>query len=115
MRILVALMLLAGTALAAPVARIVDIDNPGTLDAIREQSPEHYAKIEKILAAAERVPAFEWGKHLPAAVGASDVMALPLWMVSDPPKLKLEFTLDDTRYSATVIGRLPGAGLQPAR
>ena len=80
----------------------------------RQENPAHYAKIERVLAAAERVPAFQLREWLPTAVGASDVVAAPLWLVSDPPKMKLAFTLDATRYTAA-IGRFPPAQPKPAR
>ena len=103
------------SALTASLAYAVDLDQPGALAIVKQETPEHYAKIERILAAAERVPAFELPGYLPMAVGAKDVFAVPLLMVSYPPKTKLAFTLDETRYDATVVVRFPPAELKPIR
>ena len=114
MRTMVIALSFATAATAAPIT-VIDIDEPQTLARVRQENPAHYAKIEKVLAAAEKVPAFELREWLPTAVGASDVLAAPLWLVSDPPRMKLAFTLDETRYTATVVGRFPPALPQPAR
>ena len=114
MRTLVIALSLTTAATAAPIT-VVDIDEPQALDRVRLENPAHYVKIAKVLAAAEQVPAFQLRDWLPTAVGASDVLAAPLWLVSDPPKMKLAFTLDATRYTATVTVRFPPAQPKPAR
>ena len=40
-----------------------------------------------------------------SAFAATEVADAPLWYVTNPPKRKLSFTLDDTRYTATLVGR----------
>ena len=49
---------LAFAALLAPLAAsaTIDLTRPGALDAIREQDPQQFARIDGILRAAERLP-----------------------------------------------------------
>jgi hypothetical protein len=70
---------------------------------LRASNPDHYARAEKILAAADHLCRPGPGHVQYAAAGGKDVSCLArLWRMSNPPKLEIEFTLDDTRYSALV-------------
>lgn len=117
MRTLLVYLLFIGVACARDIAfaPVIDLDNPQTLAAIERDNPGHYARIEKVLAAAERMPANVLRDYVPAAVGASEINAFDLLMVSDPPKRSVWFTLDEAHYRATVVVAYPPAQLQPAR
>ena len=97
--------LLGAIANMALAAQPVDLNAPGVLDTLRAENPGHYAKVRAILAAAEARPSSAIREWISARFDASDVDAAPLWHVSDPPKIKLSFTLDQTRYTAMVVGR----------
>jgi hypothetical protein len=78
------------------------LDAP-TLARLRVTNPNHYARVERILAAANylcrpRVP----DVYL-ASFGAQDLSCLPMVLLtSNPPQWRLGFRLDETRYIATV-------------
>ena len=103
------LVLLVSIAPSAVAAGTVDLTLPGALESLRNQRPEHYRKVSAILALAESHPLSSTARWIEARVGASDV-ELMQWRVSDPPKLTVSFTLDDTRYTGQVV-----PVLEPAR
>lgn len=103
MRTLAALLFVAGSAGAAGPA--VDLNTPGVLESLRAANPAHYEKIRAIIALAEARPTGEFRDWLRANFEATEVADAPLWQVSNPPKRKLSFTLDDARYTATIVGR----------
>ena len=109
------LLIAVSFALAAGAAHAVDLDDPRVMDWIRHNKPEHYAKIEEILATAKKVPAVDLPKYLPATVGAANVRTTPLLNTSLPAKARLAFTLDGTYYDVTIIPRFEPARAQPAR
>ena len=95
--------------------RTVDLDAPGAIDHVRATNPAHFVKIVKIV---EGVV-----KHADSAVpgwlrvnfDAQDVTYRPVVMTSYPPKRRLAFALDYTRYEVVVV--LPNATsvITPAR
>lgn len=111
MRKLIALMFLLSVAgQAATFKETVDLSSPEALESLRDRRPEHYAKVQAILAIAKKRPDDpSIGPWIEARFHATDVELL-LWQVSDPPKLKVSFALDNIRYIADVVPLL-----QPAR
>ena len=114
MRTLLALFLAVAIANPVLALRIIDLNAPGALAALRAESPDRYAKVRAILAAAEAHPSSEMATWLRADFNASDIECAPLWHVSDPPKLSLSFTLEGARYTAVVVGRFPAPRFIPA-
>ncbi len=110
-RKLIALMFfLSAAGQAAALNETVDLSSPGALEALRDRRPEHYARVQAILAIAERRPDdLGIGPWIEAQFHATDVELL-LWRVSDPPRLKVSFALDNIRYTADVV-----PVLRPAR
>ena len=87
-------------AVPAPPSRTVYLDGPADLARLRRANPGHYARAERILAAANRLCRPGPGRLL-EGLGARDLTcAADLLLTSNPPKRQLEFTLDDTRYIA---------------
>ena len=115
MRILVTLFFVSAISQAAGFTAPVDLNAPGVLASLQERRPDHYAKVRAILALVESRAQFDLGPWIEAQFDAADVDFLHLWRVSDPPKLKVSFTLDDARYSAIVVPMLPPARAVPAR
>lgn len=96
------------------VSITVDLNDPGALESLRTDRPDHYARARAILAIVEARPAPDVARLIEARFDASDVELLQ-WQVSDPPKLRVSFTLDSTRYTAVVVPALEPARLMPAR
>jgi len=68
---------------------------------LRQSNPDHYARAEHILAAANHLCRPGLPRTEFAAASAHDVhCAEMLLRTSNPPKFSLSFTLDDTRYIA---------------
>jgi hypothetical protein len=103
-RAIFASLLLATITNVSLAAQRVDLNSPGALDALRMENPRHFAKVQAILAAAEAQPSTDIGKWIQTRFDASNIDAAPLWHVSDPPKIRLSFTLDQTRYTAMIVG-----------
>ena len=111
----IAFLIFAAAAELALAAQTVDLNAPGALEAVRAESPWQHAKIVAILAGVQARPSSDVRTWMRTQFDASDVVATPLWHASDPPKMKLSFTLDRTRYTAMVVGRFPAAAPIPAR
>jgi hypothetical protein len=115
MRMLIAFLFLLTTAgQAARLDPTIDLSSPGTLESLRAERPEHYAKARAILTIAETRVTPDVGRWIEARFDASDVELLQ-WQVSDPPKVRVSFTLDATRYTAVVVPSLSPARPLPAR
>ena len=115
MRSLALLALVAAFDAAIAMGPPVDLNNPGVLDALKIETPSRHAKIVAILDGVAKRPASDVGTWMRTQFDASNIEAAPLWHVSDPPRIRVTFTLDDTRYTAMVVGRFREIELAPAR
>jgi hypothetical protein len=92
----------ASTIPSVTLPQAIDLD-AATLARLRVTNPDHYARAERILAAANylcrpRVP----DVYL-ASFGARDLSCLPMVLLtSNPPQWRIGFRLDETRYTARV-------------
>jgi hypothetical protein len=107
MRRLLALITVVGLGVGqAPIAfgqsRIVNLDVPGALDALARDNPQHYRKVREIMAEVQKQPDSEVPQWLRTHFDARDVNYGPLLLVTDPPKRRLSFTIDEVRYRSTV-------------
>jgi len=110
MRMLATLLCFSAVAQATGLAEPVDLNAPGALGSLQQRRPDHYAKVQAILGLVQRKPQLDLGPWIEARFDASNVDFQPLWRASDPPKVKISFTLDNDRYTAVVAPEL-----QPAR
>lgn len=99
----------------AQASGAIDLNVRGNLEAVERANPEHYAKIQRILAEVPQRPPAErsvasWRR---TEFQARDVRYTDLVMTSLPPKKRLAFSLDDTAYVAVVT--LTGWGAEPRR
>lgn len=104
--VIAVLLLFGSTVLAAsepPSRRAVDLDEPGTLEALAHSNPTHYAKIHRILAGVLHQPDAGVPRWMRATFNARDVRYMPIVLTSHPPKRRLAFALDATRYEVTVV------------
>ena len=92
----------ADEALTTPPSRTVYLNGPSDLARLRKVNPSHYARAERVLAAANHLCRPGPGE-LREAAGARDLTCDgSLFKTSNPPKWQIKFTLDDTRYVALV-------------
>jgi hypothetical protein len=83
---------------------VVHLDGPASLAQLRATNPVHYARAQKILAAANHLCRPTAGEVQYADFGAKDIScARSLVKTSNPPKREISFRLDDTRYVALVV------------
>jgi len=84
--------------------RTIDLDAPGNLEAVARANPEHFAKIQRILAEVPQQPqeSASVARWMGTKFQARDVDYTDLVMTSLPPKKRLKFTLDDTSYVKVV-------------
>jgi hypothetical protein len=102
--VLVALALLATGAAAAevPRPRVVDLDAPGALEALARANPGHFEAVRRILEGIRQRKDAEVPRWLQVSFGARDVSWVPMLLTSDPPRRRLSFALDGTRYEAVL-------------
>lgn len=111
-------MLMAVTpASAAPVTptRTIDLDSPGAMQALEQSNPVHYEKVLKIVEGVIRQPDAKVSRWIAVTFNGRDVSYAPVVMTSYPPKRRLSFALDDTRYVTIVTLTNVRGDVVPAR
>lgn len=74
------------------------------LDKLKQSNPDHYARAERIMAAADQVCKPGPLRAVPTEAKAKDVSCESmLVLTSYPPKRQIGFTLDDVHYVALVV------------
>lgn len=82
---------------------VVYLDGPKSLAALRQANPTHYARAERIIAAAGELCKPGALDAYYARFQASDISCEQMLLkTSNPPKKQLTFKLDDTLYLALV-------------
>jgi hypothetical protein len=100
--------------------RSVTLYGPDALARLQRSNPRHYAIARRILAAADEICDAAKTDVIPVKFDDHDVFcAKGFWLTSNPPKRYLQFRIEDTAYSALVVGRitapkLEGGPLRPA-
>ena len=87
----------------ATPGRAIDLNTPGALEALQNSNPTHYEKVRKILEGVLQQPDAGVPRWMQTNFDAQDVKYLPIVLTSHPPKRRLSFSLDATRYEAVVI------------
>jgi hypothetical protein len=94
---------IADEAFTVPPKYTVYLNGPSDLARLRDKNPDHYARAERILAAANHLCRPGPGQLQEARKEAPDVACDgSLLRTSNPPKWEIIFRLDDTRYVALV-------------
>ena len=108
---LVAAFAMLAIAHASHAQRSIDLDVAANLEAVERDHPDHFAKIQRILAEVPRLPPSERpvATWLRTEFQARDIRYTDLVMTSLPPKKRLEFSLNDISYVKVVTL----AGWQP--
>ena len=107
----------AAVASAADVGlrRTVDLDAPGALEHLRTTNRAHFDKIVKIVDGVVQQADAAVPRWLRVNFDARDVRYAPIVMTSHPPKRRLAFALDDTRYELVVVLTSITGVIRPAR
>jgi hypothetical protein len=91
-------------AAAASPDKYVYLDGQSDLDRLRATNPGHYARAERIMAAANELCRPKSGVVSYAKFDARDISCVDMLLrTSNPPKRQISFTLDDTHYIALVV------------
>ena len=93
------MVFLSGSALAQ---KQVFLDAPGALEALERENPAHFAKVQRILEEAPRLPSPKVQGWIRSEFNARDVTAPLLIRTSLPAQADISFVLDDTRYHARI-------------
>ena len=83
--------------------RVVDLNEPGVLEALQSSNPVHYEKIQKILQDVLHHSDAGVPRWMQTTFDARDVKYVPIVLTSHPPKRKLSFILDATSYEAVIV------------
>jgi len=100
--VLAALWTAVAVAGDAPPGRTVDLNKPGALKGLQQSNPKHYEMIRKILEGVLQQPDAAVPRWIQTTFDGRDVSYAPILMTSDPPRRRLSFALDNTRYEAVV-------------
>lgn len=98
-----------------PRRHAVDLDAPGAMEAVRAANPSHYDRIAKIIEGVLHQPDPAVARWAEVNFNARDVTYAPVVMTSHPPKRRLSFILDDTRYETVVLLTNIRGAVTPAR
>ena len=79
-------------------SRTIVLDAPGALEALQRSNPAHFDKIRRMLGGLRQRPDAEVPRWMEVSFGARDVSYVPVILTSHPPKRRLSFALDRTRY-----------------
>ena len=88
---------------------VVDLNAPGVLDRLKTQHPADYGTIAAILAGLRHHPSRDVPHWMMTTFDARQVQYVPLWLTSFPPKRRLSFSLNDTRYRVVLTITRDGA------
>lgn len=99
----------------APLGRPIDLNAPGALEALERSNPAHHAIVEKIMEGILRQRDADVSRWIQMSFGGREVSYAPIVMTSDPPKRRLSFALDTTRYEVVVTLTNVRGVIAPAR
>lgn len=101
---LIMVVLWIGVAAAgdANPARTVNLNKPGALETLQQSNPTHYEKVRKILDGILQQPDADVPRWIQTSFDARNVSYTPILMTTVPPKRRLSFAMDETRYEAVL-------------
>jgi hypothetical protein len=115
----VAVLALLWTAIAATgdvtAGRTINLNEPGALEALQYANPTHYEKVRQIMEGLLQQPDADVPRWIQTTFDAREVRYAPIVLTSDPPKKRLSFALDDTRYEAVVTLTNVRGAIVPAK
>lgn len=99
----------------APSRRVVDLSEPGALEMLHRSNPAHYERVRKILDGILQQPDADVPRWIETNFDGRDVAYVPVVLTSHPPKRRLSFALDATRYEAIIVLTNVRGEIVPAR
>ena len=100
---------------AAAPSEVIELDG-AELARLRHSNPNHYARVQRILTAANYLCRPRTGDLYRATLGVQDLSCQQMLLeTSNPPKWRIAFRLDDTRYIAAIVVTDDPPRLLPAR
>jgi hypothetical protein len=85
------------------LGRHVDLNESGAFEAVARSNPAHYEKIRRILDGILQQPEASVPRWIQVNFDGRDVTYAPVVLTSHPPKRRLSFALDATRYEAIIV------------
>ena len=113
--ILVGLSCGVAHAMGAVPLPTIDLDEVGTLEALKTSNPAHYEKIVQIVDGVLTQPDANVPRWMLVNFGARGVKYAPIVLTSFPAKRRLSFVLDLTRYETIVLLTNIRGDIVPAR
>jgi len=83
-------------------ARTINLNKPGALETLQQSNPTHYDKVRKILDGILQQPDADVPRWIQTSFDARNVSYAPFLLTTRPPKRRLSFALDETRYEAVL-------------
>jgi hypothetical protein len=93
----------AGDVTVVTLRRTVDLDAPGALQALQLSNPTHFNIVLQVMSGVAQQPDAQVPGWMRATFNTQGVHYAPIAMTSFPPKRRLSFVLDDSRYTIVVI------------
>jgi len=85
-------------------AATIDLDAPGAMGSLERSKPSHYARVIKLVSAAQREPCrSEDFRRMQVALAARDLDCSMIIQTSLPPKQRVTFALDGAVYTTVVV------------
>lgn len=101
---------------AGTTSQPVDLNQPGALEKLQAERPEHFRAISAVLRVVERIPCGNAEvRSLEARFDIRDMACNFVLMTSDPPKRRLSFALEGTSYVVTVTLKDTGGKSVPLK
>ena len=82
--------------------RTVNLNQPGALETLQQSNPAHHEKIRKILDGILQQRDADVPRWIQTSFDARNVSYAPFLLTTRPPKRRLSFALDETRYEAVL-------------
>jgi hypothetical protein len=105
--LIAAVLVLLGTGVApvgnATQRQAINLNEPGAIEALQRSNPTHYEKVRRILEGVLYQPDAVVPRWMQANFDAREVKYVPIVLTSHPPKRRISFSLDATRYEAVVV------------
>jgi hypothetical protein len=87
-----------------PAAKVVYLYTSAQLEQLRKDNPKHYAQAQRILAAGSKLCSPGKDAVIPVGLNVHDLQCNSMALrTSLPPKVDIQFRLDDTEYIARVV------------
>ena len=95
--------------------KTVSLNDADALARLRQSNPRHYQIVRRVIAAASELCEASKGTPMKMKLAVQDLHCAQAWYTSNPPKRELDFTIEDTTYSALIVMADSRGTLKPIR